>query len=743
MSAAYHAVGKAIGTEDAVDKEDLKSTDFSKGEAAAAFDQTKYAADKNALLQQQMAAATARTGPVSTAAQGDIGAVAQLQYGGAQVDRAAQMTAANSGAYQAGQAAQLGPAAQSAGSTINRQDEQFRNAQLGLQSQLQDQAAGRGPSLAAGQLREATDRNIANQAGLAASQGGRNAGTAQRSLALGAAGMNQQAGRDAAQMRMQEQLSAQSQLAGLTSAGRGADINVNSQQAGLNQSNNQFNAGAQNQFGLQQGQFSQQANMMNAQNQLQNQQFNAQMLQQAGLSNQSAVNQRAAQQASLLQQAGLASSAAQTQTYGQNTANQQQTNLANQGASLQQQQMNDAMQKYLTEAGLGVDTRSQEAAMAKQGLILNQNAGENKMAQSGAEASSDRFGGFLKSAASYAAMSDENVKSGVTSGNSRVKSMMNQYMSEGGAESESFKDPKAHGGAFGGGLGGADKGADDRLASAAKGIGGGSAPADPSASLSAAPTGVDPNMAVAMPESDRNVKMNIDNPGDRGFLPIGGDSRMDGDTGRGFKPEAPKGTLESWSDKQKEKQGGEGADGGEAREGDGDEDVKEKPASKPAPAPKAERKMTYDEMVKTANAMKAQTAANGEMLKDGPSAVGGPERQTKWLDDYMAKDKETSDEKAKDQIHDADSKIADFLNKIHAHSYEYKPGFKDPAKGGGEGTFVSPMAQEFEKSELGAKMVQKDAQGIRHVDYDRGHENGTFSAALAYLNEQLKKKKDK
>src|SRR5690606_19156442 len=114
--------------------------------------------------------------------------------------------------------------------------DQMRARQLALVNQLQAQANGQGPSLAQGQLRQATNRNIQQQAGLALAQGG-NQGLMQRQLANQAAMMNQDAAAQSAQLRAQEQLNARAQLAGALEAARGQDIGLasNNQQAALQQ----------------------------------------------------------------------------------------------------------------------------------------------------------------------------------------------------------------------------------------------------------------------------------------------------------------------------------------------------------------------------------------------------------------------------------------------------------------------------------------------------------------------------
>jgi hypothetical protein len=74
------------------------------------------------------------------------------------------------------------------------------------------------------------------------------------------------------------------------------------------------------------------------------------------------------------------------------------------------------------------------------------------------------------------------------------------------------------------------------------------------------------------------------------------------------------------------------------------------------------------------------------------------------------------------------------LDKTHAYSYEYKPEYKDKP-GAGEGRYVSPMAQDLEKSELGKSAVKTGPDGIKVVDY--GKLGGTMVASLAYLNDRL------
>ena len=88
-----------------------------------------------------------------------------------------------------------------------------------------------------------------------------------------------------------------------------------------------------------------------------------------------------------------------------------------------------------------------------------------------------------------------------------------------------------------------------------------------------------------------------------------------------------------------------------------------------------------------------------------------------------------SDIEAKTDIRPIERKLEDFLGNLGAHSYEYK----DPADG--EGRYVSPMAQELEKSELGKSMVIERPDGKKMVDYGRGF--GFVLASQAYMNKRL------
>lgn len=167
-------------------------------------------------------------------------------------------------------AAQVGNAATAKAATINqRPQEEFRNQQEALASQLMAQTQGQGPSLAQSQLKQATDRNISQQMAMAASQRGATAGQGLRQVAQNAAMANQQAAQQSADLRMQEQMAAQQQLAGVAGAAREQDIGLATNQAGLQQQTALANQDASNQFKLTQAQLNQEAAANNQQSSLQ------------------------------------------------------------------------------------------------------------------------------------------------------------------------------------------------------------------------------------------------------------------------------------------------------------------------------------------------------------------------------------------------------------------------------------------------------------------------------------------
>lgn len=126
------------------------------------------------------------------------------------------------------------PTAQAAQIAMGPQ-EGVRGRQMSLASALEQQAAGQGPSLAQSQLDRATGQNIAQAMALAASQRGQTAGQGLRQIAQQTQSAQEAAARDAATLRIQEQMQARQQLGDVLQGTRGQDIGLATSQAGLQQ----------------------------------------------------------------------------------------------------------------------------------------------------------------------------------------------------------------------------------------------------------------------------------------------------------------------------------------------------------------------------------------------------------------------------------------------------------------------------------------------------------------------------
>jgi hypothetical protein len=672
--------------------------------------QDPQAEARRAQLSSQEAAVQQRNAPTSKAAQIDLNAIERTQGTQANLAQGKAATlgqAERVGPINIGQAttyggASIDPAERIRAAQLSNEQNQFRQAQGGLASQLQDQAAGKGPSLATGQLKEATDRTLAQQAGLAASQGGDSA-LAKRQLGMQAAQANQQTARDAAQMRIQEQQGARQQLAGLSGQAREQDIGYANAQAQLAQQANLANAQAFNQRAMQQAGLTQQAGLFSAgalnERQMQQAAMNAQLaqanqaagnqfqLQQAGfgqqmnLANMDAANRAYLQNAQLSQQANLANQQYYNQGLFGNTGYQQQTNLANQQAALQQQQLNDAMARYYSEAGLGLDARQQQAMMEYQMAQLKQSLGTQQLEQQAYEGTREGIGGLFSGLGSavggLAMLSDKRSKKAIS--NKSADDKIGEFLSSYSATSVSDEKAKKleteneklkamqvgqfmqanSGKGFMAGLGkGLNVGAQISMAQDDRKSKSNSHAAKPAI---AAPTPAAHAPAPPTPMMDRTIPN-----------PLGGSiDRTNPYSGEYHAP------IQTWSTPTNSR-----------------EIIRENPFE--------------------ISSMDAKTGIRG---------AGSP--IASFLNSF---------DKGPMSLSVSDEKVKSFLDKTHAYSYEYKPEYKDKP-GAGEGRYVSPMAQDLEKSELGKSMVKQAPDGTKMVDYGKGL--GTMVASLAYLNDRL------
>lgn len=122
-----------------------------------------------------------------------------------------------------------------------------RDRQASLLNRLGDQMAGRGPTVAGQQMQQGIGRALADIPSIANSARGVNRGLAQRTASLGGMLAAQQANRDAALLRAQEQLSAQQQYGQNAAAMRGGDLSARSQAIGVEQGNQQAYSAASSQ----------------------------------------------------------------------------------------------------------------------------------------------------------------------------------------------------------------------------------------------------------------------------------------------------------------------------------------------------------------------------------------------------------------------------------------------------------------------------------------------------------------
>ena len=91
-----------------------------------------------------------------------------------------------------------------------------------------------------------------------------------------------------------------------------------------------------------------------------------------------------------------------------------------------------------------------------------------------------------------------------------------------------------------------------------------------------------------------------------------------------------------------------------------------------------------------------------------------------------------SDISAKRNIRAADSQVEGFLDALNAYQYQYKD---ENAPGADAGMFVGVMAQDLEKTPLGASFVTDTPQG-KMVDY--GHGLAAILASQSNLHDRLR-----
>lgn len=163
-------------------------------------------------------------------------------------------------------------APQSAATTIGRfqnaqggniGESDFRANQQNLANALYDQYQGKGPSLAAEQLKQSTNRNLAAARSLNAGARGPMSALAARNTQNQLGSINQQAVNESVMARIQERMAAGGLAGQMMNTGRGQDLQRAIEQQQLNAQLSQFNAGQQNQRTFGQAQLTQSGNQFN------------------------------------------------------------------------------------------------------------------------------------------------------------------------------------------------------------------------------------------------------------------------------------------------------------------------------------------------------------------------------------------------------------------------------------------------------------------------------------------------
>lgn len=306
------------------------------------------------LAQQPISRATAgQVGAIPQVVAPTIGAAPSVQAGTA---TAGVATPASSIAVTLAQAAQAKADQAKATLLDPTQQAEFRAQQKTLAGYLNDAILGNAPSVAELQLREAEQRQEANQLGLAAkASGGGNLALALRTAANNIGRLNQGASADAALLRAKEIADARGQLGDVVSSGRNSDINLAGQNATLATDVSKLNAGLNTDVSKTNAGLTTDVSKLNASNQTDASKTLAQLLTQANIAN--AGNQT---------QASVATAGNQTQASAATAQNI--TTLLAKKAELEYQASHDnagnALSAQETQAKLATDV-SLAAALAQ------------------------------------------------------------------------------------------------------------------------------------------------------------------------------------------------------------------------------------------------------------------------------------------------------------------------------------------------------------------------------------------
>lgn len=259
-------------------------------------------------------------------------------YAAAPADmQAAQMAEAQRAQTSYAEAAKIGQLRESQGVQLADNDA-LRARQMSLLDYLEGSAKGtNGPSAAEMQFQRNLDKSIAAQRAQAAGANGTGRVSANLQAGYNIGELSQDANAQSAMLRAQEQQQARAQLLAGLSDTRGQDINI----AGMQQQNNQFNAGQSNAAQVTQAQMQTDVWRANAQLETATSQFNA-----------GQINAQQLAQAQLQQQAAM--------------ANLQKASSFSQFNAGQEQNMNQFRQDLTARVGMSNAGMTTQAALADQ-----------------------------------------------------------------------------------------------------------------------------------------------------------------------------------------------------------------------------------------------------------------------------------------------------------------------------------------------------------------------------------------
>lgn len=344
---------------------------------------------------------------------GQVSSYGAPQIGNTDLGSAPTATAAQ-GTAAVGNAALVGPAAQAQGAQVSQSGAQSQQALL---AQLGQQAQGQGPSTANLQLQTALSQAANQQQGQAALFGGRNSSASQRAAMVNTAALAQNAANQSVQNRVNDQLSAQSQLANVAGTVQGQNLSA----AQLAQANSQYNATNTNAFTL--------ANQgaTNAQT----------------LANETALNTQGAQNVAAAQQTALANAAAAGQ-YGLQQGTMDQAAATTNATNTLQNEVNNTQRQVSFDTLAG--QTSQQAAANLQGqqtldasdynATMGANAGIYQNAVNANAGTVNAVIGAGSTVGAAAAKSDERAKDDIEDAGDEIDALLSQLK----ASSYRYKD---------------------------------------------------------------------------------------------------------------------------------------------------------------------------------------------------------------------------------------------------------------------------------------------------------------